>query len=170
MLDLSPYRLGESDEPLHLDTAQAHRAAVLHMARQATHSLCIHTRDLDPAVYDSAELDEAIAQLVRRSRHAQVRILVQDTSGAVRDGHGLLRLAQHLSSKVNIRLPGPDHQGYNGAFLVADVSGYIRRPVADLYTGVAVFKDAFEARQLLQYFEGAWERAETDPQVRRLFL
>lgn len=170
MPDLSTCILGQTEEPLHLHTAPEHRAAVLSMASQATQSLCIHTRDLDPAVYDSAELNEAIVRLIRRSSRAQIRILVQDSSRAVREGHGLLRLGQQLSSKVQFRIPGPDHRDFNEAFLVADVAGYVRRPVADLYNGVAVFRAPFEARKLLQYFDEVWDRADSDPQLRRLFL
>jgi hypothetical protein len=170
MPDPSVYRLGETAEPLHLSTAPEHRAAVLAMVEQARRSLCIHTRDLDPAVYDAARLETAIKQLIRHSRHAQLRVLVQDTSRAVREGHCLLRLAQHLSSRIQIRIPGPDHRDFNEAFLVADTCGYIRRPAADLYAGVAEFNAPFEARRLLQYFEEVWERADSDPQLRRLFI
>jgi len=170
MPELTTRILGETDEPLHLHTATEHRAVVLAMASQAKRSVCIYTRALNPAVYDSAELAEAVSQLVRRSRHAQVRVLVQDTARAVREGHALLRLAQQLPSKVQVRVPGPDHQDDGQAFFVADVAGFIRRPVAELYAGEANFHAPFTARKLLQYFEEVWERASPDPDVRRLFL
>lgn len=170
MPDLSTCTLGQTEEPLHLHTSAEHRAVVLSLASQATRTLCIHTRDLDPAVYDSAALNAAILQLVRNNRRAEVRILVQDSTRAVREGHGLVRLGQQLSSRIHFRVPGPDHRDFNEAFLVADVTGYVHRPLADQYTGVAVFKAPFEARRLLQYFDEVWERADSDPQLRRLFL
>ncbi|MCK9532451.1 MAG: hypothetical protein M0R77_18215 [Gammaproteobacteria bacterium] len=170
MPELTTRILGETDEPLHLRTATEHRAVVLAMASQAGRSLCIYTRALDPAVYDSAELAEAISRQVRNSRHAQVRILVRDTARAVREGHALLRLAQQIPSKVQVRVPGADHQDDGQAFVVADGSGFIRRPVAELYAGEANFHAPFAARKLLQYFDETWERASPDPDVRRLFL
>jgi hypothetical protein len=162
--------LGITDRPLHLRAPAEHRELVLAMARQARRTIHIHTRDLDPAVYDDSDLEEALTQFVLQSKNCQIKILVQDTSRAVKQGHALVRLAQKLSSRVVIKVPDPEHLDYNQAFFVADVAGYIRRPVADLYAAEANFKAPFEARKLIQYFDEAWERADADPNLRQLFL
>jgi hypothetical protein len=162
--------LGAADRVLHLNKAETHRHLVLAMAKQARRTIHLYSRNLDPAVYDDAGIEEALTQFLLRSKNCRLFVLVHDTSLAVKHGHALVRLAQKLSSRAQIRIPSEDQRDYSGAFLAADAMGYIRQPVATSYAAEANFKAPFEARKLLQYFEEVWERADTDPQLRRLFL
>jgi hypothetical protein len=163
-------KLGITDSLLRLDTSGEHRELAPLLVQQAHRTVNLYTRDLDPAVYDTSEFHDAISEFARRNRHTTVRILVQDPTRAVKEGHRLLRLAQHLSSKIQLRVPGEDYKGHNEAFLVVDDVAYIHRPATDLYSAEANFNDAPEARRLVKYFDEVWERAELDPQLRRLSL
>jgi hypothetical protein len=162
--------LGASQSPLHLNDADGHRRVVLAMVQQAQRSIHLYSPNLDPAVFDDAAVEDALTRFLLRSKNCQLLILVQDTSLAVRNGHALVRLAQKLSSRVRIKVPSEDQRDYSGAFFVADGMGYIRQPVATRYAAEAGFKAPFEARKLLQYFQEVWDRADADPQLRRLFL
>lgn len=170
MQDIQNHRLGETNELLALETASDHRAVALAMAQQAVRTLHIFTRDLDHAVFDTPEFEEAAAQLARGSQYSRIQLLVQDSSVAVRRGHRLVDLAQRLSSKIEIRKPVAEYADVNHAFFVADETGYISRQLADRYEAVANFSDRLTARNLVAFFDEVWERSQQDLQLRRLYL
>lgn len=170
MPDSQNHQLGETNELLTLESAADHRAVALAMAQQAVRSLHIFSRDLDPAVFDSAEFEAAVSRLARSSQYSRIHILVQDSSRAVLNGHRLVNLAQRLSSKIEIRKPIAEYADISRAFLVADEAGYISRQLADRYEAAANFSDRLTARDLVGFFTEVWERSQQDSQLRRLHL
>jgi len=170
MQDIQNHRLGESHELLSLESAADHRTVALAMARQAVRTLHIFTRDLDHAVFDTPEFEEAASHLARGSQYSRILILVQDSGAAVRRGHRLVDLAQRLSSKIEIRKPVAEYADVNRAFFVADETGYITRQLADRYEAVANFSDRLAARDLVAFFNEVWQRSQQDSQLRRLHL
>lgn len=147
-----------------------HREIALAMAEQARRSLCILTHDLEHAVYNTADLAEAVRALVTRSRHCSVRILVQDAAAVIHRTHRLVDLSQRLSSSIHIRRPHEEHRRIGRTFLVADGTGYLRRTQPHRYEGRAHFNDPAEARELSRLFEVLWERSAPDPELQRLYL
>ncbi len=170
MQAIENYKLGETRELLELNTAEEHRELALAMAQQARRSILILTRDLDHPLYDTPEFEQATSELARGSQHARVRILVQDSGKAVKNGHRLVGLAQRISSRIEIRKPAEEYADVNHTFFVADQSGYISRQLADRYVGVANFDDRLSARNLVNFFTEIWDRSQQDPQLRRLHL
>lgn len=170
MRDIQNHRLGQTNELLSLESAADHRTVTLAMAQQGARTLHIFTRDLDHAVFDTPEFEEAASRLARDSQYSRIRILVQDSSAAVRRGHRLVGLAQRLSSKIEIRKPVAEYADVNRAFFVADETGYITRQLADRYEAVANFCDRLAARDLVAFFTEVWERSQQDSQLRRLHL
>lgn len=170
MQDIQNHRLGETNELLSLETAGDHRAVALALTQQAVRTLHIFSRDLDHALFDTPEFEEAASQLARGSQYARIQILVQDSSGAVRRGHRLITLAQRLSSRIEIRKPVTEYADINRAFFIADETGYISRQLADRYDGVGNFNDRLTARDLAGFFNEVWERSQQDSQLRRLHL
>jgi hypothetical protein len=79
-------------------------------------------------------------------------------------------LALRVSSYMEIRRPGPDHQGFNEAMLIADQIGVIHRMQSDRYEGIANFHNPLRANRLSESFEAMWQNAEPDPHFRRLML
>jgi hypothetical protein len=142
------------------------------MAGRARRRLDIASRSLEPAVYDTKEFLEAVQKLVLAARgRACVRILVLDPEALISRGdHRLVQLAMRVSSYMEIRRPGPDHQEFNEALLIADGKGVIHRKQADRYEGVANFHAPRRAAHLSQSFETLWQHAELDPNFRRLML
>lgn len=163
-------RLGETPETLILSTSGDNREVTLAMVSQARHSVYIYSRDLEHAVYDTAQLEEALFRLVRSGPRAHVYILLRDSDKAVKNGHRLVKLAQRLSSKVQIKSPDHQYGDYNESFLVVDETGLIRRPLADRYEGTASFKDPLNARDRARFFLEVWERSSADLQLRALHL
>lgn len=145
------------------------RDAYLELAGEARHSLAILSRDLEPGVLGTGEFCEAVKRLVLENRRAQVQILAHDPAAAARTTHRLIELARRLSSFIEIRRLGPDDRELTEAFIVADRRLVVHRIYGDRPQGEYA-EDRARARELDQRFRELWERAEFDPEVRRLHL
>src|SRR3569623_653391 len=152
MQSIDDFNLDETSTPLSLETSEDNRAAALRLVQQARRSLDIYSRDLDKAIQGA------------------VRILVKDSSRAVKYGHRLIPLCQRLTSFIEIRRPPEEYRDYNEAFMVVDRLGYLHRKLADRYEGTAYFNAGHEARRLLIFFEEVWRASTSDPNLRRLYL
>jgi len=153
-----------------LSTAAEVRAASVALAAGARRSLHIHSRHLDPDIYDNQPFLDALTRLVTSHPSAFVRILVRDAGPAINDGNRLIQLAQRLSSSIEIREPGLQHRGYNAAFLVADARGVIYRELSDRYESQADEDNRARARQLIHYHDQAWAFSVSNPSLRALHI
>ena len=164
--------LGKDNEDRLLDTAIENRDAVIALAKQARFSLNLLTRDLDPRVFDNAELERCIFNLARTHKSADIRILVIDSSSAVNRGHCLIRLAQKLTSSVHIHNPAAEHSGELATFMVADKVGMLHRPLSTShnYEAVVNFMSPLRSGELNDYFDQIWERSTPDSKIRRLYI
>lgn len=151
-----------------LETAADNRSAAIDIANAARRSLVLLTLDMESGVFDTAEFLEAVKQLAISSRFASVRILVQDPTRAVKDGHRLVELARHLSSYIEIRRPHGEHRKLSETFLVADEYALLYRTLATRYDGIADMHDPVMAREKLKLFSTIWEKSEVEPEIRRL--
>lgn len=168
--DLEQRILGHSAGKLRVDSIGSNHEVTVAMVRQCRRLLDIASRNLDPAVYDQADVIEAIKALALRSRNTEIRVLVLDPGPVVAQGHRLIQLAHALSSYIRIRVPGDAHRDFNEAMLIADRTGYIHRSMSDRYEGGADFHDPATATDLLRRFDELWEHGQPDPNFRRLHL
>ena len=166
--DFAKSVLKETSEPVEVSTSEEVCFATLSLARQSTRTLDIVSRDLDWRVYDTPEFIEAVKQMVLNSRHARVRILIQDAGPMVSRGHRMLELSRRLSTFIDIRVPGREHAHYNYACLVADGGGTVYQSLADRYDATVNFHDPAGASDLIREFDEKWETAQPDPNLRRL--
>lgn len=164
------YILGETDEELILETSDQNRAIAVQMINNCRRHLDIVSRDLDPCIYDTSEVVDAIKKLALRSRLSQIRIIVLHPGSLHSNNHRLLDLAGRLSSFIEIRKPGREHGSYNKALFLADDSGYIRRPHSDRFEGRANFDDQKTVSEIQREFNQNWEHGQQDPNFRRLSL
>lgn len=136
----------------------------------ARHELCVYTRDLEPALYEQASILDAIRRVALSGRGASLRILVQDATRAVRDGHRLLDLAQRLSSLIQIRRPVEEDLQFPGAMVLNDAGGFLYRSFGDRPEAEGDLYYPPRRNELKRYFDQVWERAEQPPELRRLSL
>ena len=108
--------------------------------------------------------------LCRGNRHANVRILVKDSSFAIKRGHGLIRLAQRLTTAIEVRNPMEEYLTHNFGFLLADNSAFVYRENCDSHKGIINFDCKYRGNALLDLFNQAWEHSQLDEQIRRLFI
>ena len=166
------YILGENDNEVKIDTADAYRETVISMTQQAQHSIDIFTPDLESVIYNNIDIERAVLRLAKRHPDARIRILVQDSKKSVQDGHCLIRLAQRLTSSVFIHKPSREHKSETGAFVVVDQMGFIYRALAAdrNYQAIFNFRSPRLAASQLEFFNEAWEHSTPDTQTRRIFL
>jgi hypothetical protein len=143
-------------------------AVVDELAASARHKLWIYTRDLDRLLYDREPFLEAVRRIALSGRGAEVRILIQDASDAVRDSHRLLHLAARLPTYIHLRTPVDEDRQYPSAFLLNDIGGFLLRPIGSRYEGEGHSASPGLQAGLLNYFNQVWERAEPDPELRRV--
>lgn len=168
MINIENHKLGETDETIQLATSEDNRIAAIALAHQADRSLRIFTRHLDSPIYNNKGFVDAVTQLAIRSPSSFIRVLVQDSTPAVKDGHRLVELGHRLSSIIKFRKPAEEYKDFNEAFLIADEVGLIHRKLADRFEGVANFKTPLEGRDLSKFFDEIWEKSAQDPELRRL--
>ena len=168
--DLDKLVLGESEEPIELGSADEIREVALALIKQTRRSLMIVSRELDRRVYDDAELVDAVKDLALGSRNANIRIVTQDVSQIVKQGHRLVDLVRRLPSYLEIRVPAKEHAGYNSAFMLSDRVGVMVQTHADRYAGTANFNDRRIGDDLSKVFGEMWEPAKVPPDLRVLSI
>ena len=164
--------LGQDNEEILLETTVENRDAVISLAKQARFSLNLFSRDLDPRVFDNVEFERCIFNLARMHQSADIRILVNDSSRAVKQGHCLIRLAQKLTSSVFIHNPAREYSHVISTFLVVDRKGMLHRPrsTSTDYDAVVNYMAPERAAELQDFFNEMWERSTPDSQIRRLHI
>lgn len=155
---------------LRFDSGSELRAAMLEVIHGARHALCWYTRDLEPPVTDDPDVLEALRSLSLKGRGTSIRVLLQDPTRAVRDGHRLIEMARRLSSVYALRRVHPEDLAYPSAFLVNDHGGFLFRTFGDRYEGEGHTWHPARCNQLLRYFNEVWERAEVPVELRALSL
>jgi len=168
--DLDQLVLGESARLLRFDSRGPNRDIATALARQARQGIDILTPDLELPVYDSPGFLEAVRQLAIRSRSTRVRVLIGDSTPAVKNGHRLIELARHFTSSVFVHNPSRQHRDFGHADLMVDGVGYLHKHISSRYEGEANFRDPLRCRELLREFDSLWELSQPDPEMRRLHI
>ena len=171
----APVRPGPPPRPekrsVNIDSREQAAAESLNLIAAARRELCIYSRDLDPALFESDAALEALKRVAISGRGASIRIIVQEPRLVMARGHRLIPLTQRLTSVFAIRTPvNDDDLQYPSAFLLNDVSGYYFRVLGTRFEGEAVNYAPGRHAQLLEYFNQVWERSEPSEDLRQLSL
>jgi len=152
------------------DTEGAGRDAVLQVLGRARRTVSISSADLDRMLFGNDRFLLAISAFARRSRHASVRVLIEDAKAIADESHPLLELARRLPSKVTIRRLPDDRTASRRSFVVVDAVAVWVQPDRDEYVGWYNMHDRVEARRLADEFADLFERSVDDPELRLLNL
>ena len=166
----APFVLNRSDGVQRFDTADQARPHLLAMLAQARRCLSLYSPDFEPWLYNHSSVEQACLDFLRKHPRNRLRILLNDPSRAVRQGHRLLELARKLSSNMHIRKCHPEYPQLSGAFLLVDSCAMILRPKPDRSTGEALYREPVRARQLQRQFDLAWEHSLSDSDLRSFLL
>lgn len=168
--DFERFVLKKDSQTVDIDTSDACRLAAVSMARQAARSIEIVSRKLDPPMYDNDDFCQAVSRLVTGSRRARVRVLLRQVDPVMRHGHRLLNVAHRLSSFIEMRVPAPEYDDFNGAFLVVDGTGIIDRRLSDRFEARVSFNDPRAAQELRRQFEEMWQTSVSNANLRRSYI
>jgi hypothetical protein len=131
----------------------------------------IATQQLEPELYNDAEIHQHLAQLATTNRNTDIRIIAHDTRVASNQGHYLIHLAQKLPSFVQIRTTvTPAHRSFRESWLIADDGGYMRIRNPERFEGYYEIDNKLECRSYYDDFMEMWEACEPDQNSRRLSL
>ncbi len=164
--------LGKTGEEIQIDTADEYQQYALSLAEQAHNSIDIFSQDLETEIYNNKTMEKFVFTLSKKHPNTRIRILVQNSSVAIHNGHRLIKLAQQLTSSVFIHNPSPKYKDVSTSFMVVDEIGLIHRTTAipRNYRANANFKSARPAAKLVDFFNTMWEHSTPDPQTRRVYL
>jgi len=164
--------LGKNNEEIQIDTAEEYRRYTLSLAEQAHHSIDIFSQDLETEIYNNKFFERSVFTLSKKHPNTRIRILTQDSSVAVQNGHRLIKLAQQLTSSVFIHNPSIKYKDVSAAFMVVDEIGLIHRTVATTrsYRAKVNFRSPRPVAELTNFFNTVWEHSTPDPQTRRVYL
>jgi len=143
------------------------RNIIIGEINNALRQIIIFTPDLEADLYDKDSIREGLLKFCRGNRNAQTQILTGDTSEAIHYGHQLIRLAQQLSSSMQIRIAGDEYKNTGISFIVIDQKSFLFKPDITKHHS---FGDhcKYQSAQLLDFFIPAWNQAIQDPQTKRL--
>ena len=168
--DIGALQLGADSRELVFDSRAEVGELAVAFTGQVQHRLLLHTRDLEPVIFDRQPFLDAIRAMIQGYRHSCLHILLQDGRSAVQNGNRLIELSRRLSSRIQIRRPPAEYLKDCATFLLADNSGYLHRPLYSRYEGTASFNNPATVLRLQQYFMQVWERSQADAEMRRLHL
>lgn len=140
------------------------------LCESAMRHLAIQSPQLDHAAFDNSALVEAISALARRSRQAQVRILVSDARSLVTRGHKLLQLARRLPSVVHIRKLAEHPQWNNETIVIRDRDGVLFKPGGSDHDAFYEPDSRASTVRHLELFDELWRYSVEDPELRSLHI
>jgi len=170
MQQASSLHADSAQGPLRLDSRARMREVGIELAEQARRELLLFAPRLDADLYDQAPFLETVRRLALANPHQPVRILVAEARAIARDGHRLIELARHLSSRIALREIDERDQERRDAFLIVDARGYLYRQIAASHKAVAEMNGRRTARRLREEFNQLWEIARESSELRRLYL
>lgn len=140
----------------------------LSLIKKARRSVKILSPNLDPDVFDNADIASALTALARKSRHTYIQILVADTATMVKRTHQLATLAQRISSSISIRIL-KEHPSWRGdTCVLTDTCGVLYMPENAQHRGFYKPDSPAATQRYLQQFEELWNAATPDPQLQIL--
>ena len=168
----SCFELGKTRAEIKLSNTEESRHAALSLAEQARYEINIFTQDMDDAIYNNEEFERHIFNLAARHRSSKIRILVQNSSAAIKKGHCLIRISQKLTSSIFIRNPPEIHKSDGSSFMTVDGIGMLYRAQTNNYNYVASvnFMSPRRTKTLEEFFNESWENSLPDQHVRRLCI
>jgi len=158
---------GNTENDIQLNNNDEICESIIQLSSNALKSIKIFTPDLEHHLYNNDNVRKILLDFTRGNRHAQIQILAADTDSAIRQGHQLIRLAQQITSSMQIRITPEEYQNENMSFLLIDQSHFIFK--SDITKSKAISSNCKQrANKLLDFFTLTWEQATQDLKTKRI--
>jgi hypothetical protein len=143
---------------------------VISLCEGASRHICLQSPKLDYAAFDNGELVDALSALARRSRQAEVRILINDAQAIFGRGHRLLQLARRLPSVVKIRKLTEHPQWNNETVVIRDRDGVLYKPGGSDHEAFYEPASRASTARHLELFDELWRYSVEDAELRSLHI
>ncbi len=154
-----------------LHDLESFRSGCDDLLAQTRRSVRILAPHLDLALLNREPVSRALANLTRVSRFTDIRILFCDSMLALKHGHRLIELARRFPSYIGLRLLPLEQRDVRDAWLLCDDTALLWRPDHHRYdNGLLESPNLDRSQKLLRDFDGWWERAQPDPDMRQLYI
>lgn len=135
------------------------RGAVVAATHAARRLLSIYTPDLEPDLYEHAEVLEACKQFVLARRFARIRVLLAGSRELLREGNRFVAMSRRLSGCIEIRCATADVAQRASAYLLADDRAVVFRMRTDAWEGIADLDNPGVAKLHLTQFDTLWNQS-----------
>lgn len=145
-------------------------ATIMQLTQQADRKIRILSPNLEPDLFDSDGMTDALSALARKHRDSEVQILILDSKPIVRRGHRLLKLHRRLSSSVKIRKPANAAEDIKEALVITDQIAVFVQSIREPDKRWANFNNRPMAEDYCAQFDELWHRSIDDPELRTLVI
>jgi hypothetical protein len=163
-------RLGTTEDDMRLTDIKEIKKKTIEITDSAIRSIDIFTPDLEASIYNNEDFSKTLLRFVRENSNANIRILLIDSSHAIKSGHRILRLAQNITSSLIIRKPVEDYLDINASFIIADSISFIFHSNSFSNGSLYTPNSKPKTDRLLDFFNRAWDSSEQDIQTKRLSI
>ncbi len=150
-----------------LEDFREHSLGVLQQARRRVNLL---SQDLDAQVLAESRFIDELSALARSSRYVQIQVLLRDTRLAKEISHPLVKLAQRLSTKIEIRKVTQEPENNAREFLCCDDQWLVYKNDFQAYRGFANYAAWQEVKRLRDDFTYLWEYGEPEPDFQLIYI
>ena len=158
----------DPNQVIHFDGREQATDLALQLVQQARREICFFGANIDAVLFDNADILDYLSEFSRRSDRTSIKFVVHSTQKNIQNSHGILPLAQRLTSSIHIHTTGRQHHDLNQMFLLIDDDAYLYCQHNDVYTGRACLNDRQEVHALKQSFSGIWDHSSNDINTRCL--
>ncbi len=148
------------------------RRALLELLDGMRRTLHLYTPLVRPELYDDASVLAAIRNRVVSQPKIRFHLLLPPAREWRSDCPGLVRLSERLTTALILRTPDreeiPDRPELGQAFAIADERALLRFSDPRRLIGSYEPQPSERLKELRELFRMLWERAQPDPDLRRL--
>tara|TARA_R110002095_G_scaffold127093_6_gene110165 strand:- start:637 stop:1155 length:519 start_codon:yes stop_codon:yes gene_type:complete len=160
----------ETKTTFNLESYEEDKLALVWLIKQTKTHINIYSHTLSPMVFNTEAIILACEQFCLKNHTTKIQIIINEDRPITRISHRLLGLSHRHSSSIFFKKINPDISLREDDFVCFDKSAYFQLPNHQHYSGVCNFADADRTARFLSFFNDAWDRSETDPELRSMSL
>jgi hypothetical protein len=147
-------------EERRLDTLAAQVEAIDRLLALATHRVFVFDRDLADTGWDGAQRAENVKAFLRRSRGAEMRVIVHDTRFLESSCPRLTALLRTYGHAMKVWRTGVEARGATDALMIVDDRHALHRYHVEQPRATLLVAMPQPARPLVERFEEIWATGE----------
>ncbi len=162
----------DQNSTMTLDGLDDSRRALLELLGGMRRVLYLYTPLMHPELYNDPDVLATIRNRVVNQPKVRFHLLLPPARQWRTDCPGLVRLSERLTTALILRTPNreevPDRPELGQAFAIADERMLLRFSDPRRLLGTCELQPTERMKELLELFRILWDRAQPDPDLRRL--